>query len=146
MKRSALYSCITPANPSAAICPSHALTPSSPSSTGLFYLYSTRRSAVFASGASVAWKIDTVFCILSSTIVTVVSDTSITLNGPVFIYNKLMYDLGTRRSAAEILIGGRSRYKNFPVVKNCGTWLTFRLRSFLYRPAMISISNQRHFA
>lgn len=62
---------------------------------------------LFTVGPTVARTTNTVFQFLSSSTVTVVSNTSVTLKCFVLKDNSSLYHLVARRSAAEVLISGR---------------------------------------
>lgn len=96
--QSTVYRCGELAKSSAAVCPPPSSTLLSRLSTGSPGVYMSCHYANFAEGASVAWLIETVLRILSSSIVIVNGDTLITIEGPVFGGTSLLYKSVPRRS------------------------------------------------
>lgn len=59
--------------------------------------------------ANIALSIQAVIGTQYSSIVVVVGDTSLTLNGPILCSFSLLHDSAGRRSAADVVVGGKSR-------------------------------------
>lgn len=86
----------------------------------LFEVYSSLRILCFCWWRSVARSIYMIFRIPSFSIVTVVGDTSTTLNVLMLVDNNQLYNSVYRRQAAEVVICRQVRYTFCPVVIDRG--------------------------
>lgn len=118
---------------SGVVYPSVSWALSSRSSLGFFCVHTSCPSANFANVPSVALSFETDFRIRSSSNVIIVGNISDSSNAPVFGDIRLLYDSAPRRTASDVLIGGKLRYMDCPAKNFCGALRIFRLRSFSYR-------------